>query len=502
MARWPQKRKCRPLLSKSLLFVLSIFYGISLLVSFFIHRSLDASPLTILFDTSNSNTPNVFDPHAETLALLSPPGMVGGYRNQVIRLVSLVRYAQRYNIAQLLLPTMLFSTTFHGQSNKLFMPIPMDEVFDINHWNNFGSKLPMLVNYIDGTDCWTNQSSDAPIPDSTIDALALEYQVSVRKAEDDRFASPMAEMLLQRSSFLSPVRHINQALVNGQLRLAKPRKLDLTSLVYNCSRPYVYGGGRGAGRLWNDYTHMAKFNPMSDNNTEQAIQNSELIKLVSHQAIRPSSKWRAVANQCVRHFQGTSSIDEMVMPYIALHARVEVIMMNHRCGKRMEKNLTKIFSMVDSTVEKYNKEHENKIHGTFVAVSRDGMLEHTFNRETSHIAQENWETLMQRSVPVKMEDAARGQMPYFECGELWMDHWYDSQKEVPKDYYGSLVPSVINFYLATEATIFVGVLGSSWSTDVWTTRFYQGKGGMNFQYTPTGIKPVGIDGLPPSHDNC
>lgn len=460
------------------------------------------SPLTILFDISRSNAANVFDPHAETLALLSPPGMVGGYRNQVIRLVSLVRYAQRYNITQLLLPTMLFSTTYHGQSNKLFMPIPMEEVFDIDHWNTFRSRLPILVPYIDESDCWTNQSSVALKPKSIVDGLASEYEVAVRKAEDDAFASPMARILMERSSFLSPVRDINQALVNGQLRLAKPRKLDLTSLVWNCSRPYVYGGGRGAGRLWNDYTHMAKFNPMIDNNTEQAIQNSELIKMVSHQALRPSPKWTTVANECVRHFQGVSFSGETVLPYIALHARVEVIMMNHRCGKYMEKNLTKIFSMVDSTVEDYNKEHVNKIRGVFVAVSRDGMLEHTFNQETSHIARENWETLMKKSVPIEMEDSTTSQLPYFECGELWMNHWYTSQKEVPHDFYGSLVPSVMNFHLATRATIFVGVTGSSWSTAVWTNRFYQGKGATNFQYTPTGIEPVGIDGLPPSHDNC
>ncbi|CAJ1955333.1 unnamed protein product [Cylindrotheca closterium] len=500
MARSPQKRTCRLLLSRKCVYLLSALYGISLLVSFLIHHSLNSFTLDVFFDTYRDNASSSFDPYAETLALLSPPGMIGGYRNQAIRLVSLVRYAQRYNITQILLPTLLFSTTFHGQSNKLFMPIPMDEVFDIDHWNSFGSKIPILVPYVENSDCWTNHSSDAPLSEQMINSLASEYEVSVRKADDNKFASPMAGMLQERSSFLSRVLDINRALVNGDLRLAKPRKLDLTPLVYNCSRPHVYGGGRGAGRLWNDYTHMAKYNPLSDNNTEQAIQNSELIKLVSHQALRPSPKWKSIANQCVRYFQGGSS--DRIAPYVALHARVEVTMMNHRCGKSMEKNLTQIFSMVDSTAAEYNKKHENKIRGIFVAVSRDGMLEHTTNSETSQMAKENWETLAHRSIPIQTEDDFSTQIPYFECGELWMDHWYGSQNEVSKDYYGSLVPSVMNFHLATEATFFVGVMGSSWSIDVWTTRYYQGKGGMNFQYTPTGIKPVGIDGRPPSHDNC
>ncbi|KAL3939305.1 MAG: hypothetical protein SGBAC_005947 [Bacillariaceae sp.] len=379
----------------------------------------------------------------------------------------------------------------------------MDEVFDIDHWNSFGSKLPILVPYVENADCWTNHSSDAPLSEQIIDFLASEYAVSVRKADGNTFASPMAKILRERSSFLSPVWDINRALVDGELRLAKPRKLDLTTLVYNCSRPYVYGGGRGAGRLWNDYTHMTKYDPLSDNNTEQALRNSELIKLVSHQALRPSPKWKSVADQCIHYFQGATGSSDVTAPYVALHARVEVIMMNHRCGKSMEKNLTQIFSMVDSTIKSYNEEHENNILGIFVAVSRDGMLEHTSNPETSRMAKENWEVLMHRSASIQTErDDSRTDIPYFECGELWMDHWYDSQQKVPKDYYGSLVPSVTNFHIATEAAIFVGVTGSSWSTDVWTTRYYQGKGAANFQYTPDGIKPVGIDGLPPSHDNC
>jgi hypothetical protein len=60
----------------------------------------------------------------------------------------------------------------------------------------------------------------------------------------------------------------------------------------------------------------------------------------------------------------------------------------------------------------------------------------------------------------------------------------------------------MNFYIATNATIFVGVARSSWSTDVWTTRYYQGKGATNFQYTPDGIIPVPNGGLPAAHKNC
>jgi hypothetical protein len=100
----------------------------------------------------------------------------------------------------------------------------------------------------------------------------------------------------------------------------------------------------------------------------------------------------------------------------------------------------------------------------------------------------------------------------------------DHDDVVEYDYYGSIVPSMINFWLACEADVFVGVAKSSWSTDVWTTRYYMGKGHTNYQYIHLlddddddsggdnaddsnrrqhrGIIPVPNGGLPPSHKSC
>lgn len=448
--------------------------------------------------------------HERTLALLSPPGMVGGYRNQVIRLVSLVRHAKQSNISQLLLPTILFSTTYQGRSNKEFLPIPMEEVFDVDHWNTFQSELPILIPSIQAADCWNATSNNATVRmlhgGAYLDAMVKDYNESIRTVEKFSFKSPMASSLLAKSSFVSPVVDINRALVTGELTLQKPRKLDLTPLVEHCSHPYVYGGGWGAGRLWNDYTKMAKFDPTKDENTADAIENSKLISLVSHQALRPSEKWRAVAHRCIHHYQQHSG-SKKIAPYVALHARVEVTMMNHRCGRNMEKNLTNIFSMVDSMAQTYNERNaiDDRLEGIFVAVSRDGMLERTQNLYTQQMASENWKTLLARSHSADSNmtsSPTHNQLPYFECGESWMNHWYSAQADVPNDYYGSLVPSVLNFYTATQAAVFVGVAGSSWSTDVWTTRYYQGRGSQNFQYTPSGIIRVPHNGLPPPHENC
>jgi hypothetical protein len=87
-----------------------------------------------------------------------------------------------------------------------------------------------------------------------------------------------------------------------------------------------------------------------------------------------------------------------------------------------------------------------------------------------------------------------------------MDTWYAEQQRhhsfQQHNVYGSILPSLINFYVATQAQVFVGVSKSSWSTDVWTTRYYQGKGDGNYQYTPDGIKQLDHEGLPPPHKNC
>lgn len=277
----------------------------------------------------------------------------------------------------------------------------------------------------------------------------------------------------------------------------------MAPLVEHCSHPYVYGGGKGAGKLWNDFTRMPKYDPQLETNSPAAIQNSKLIASVS-QALQPNIKWKQVAHQCISHHQQQRSRIFDHAPYVALHARVEVIMMNHRCGKYMEKNLTSIFNFVESMVMDYNKNNFKKLEGVFVAVSREGMLEHTSNKETQQVANGNYQTLVRKSQSSIQanKDNAIPEVPFFECGELWMDQFYASQNQVPNDYYGSLVPSVLNFYLATRAAIFVGVAGSSWSTDVWMARYHQGKGATNYEYTPQGIIPVPNNGLPPSHDNC
>lgn len=164
----------------------------------------------------------------------------------------------------------------------------------------------------------------------------------------------------------------------------------------------------------------------------------------------------------------------------------------------------KIFRMVDEFIGNYNKNatKEKHVKRMFMAVSRKGMEEAMGKNKTVHerLANKNLDTLSWRLA--EGQDPQSGMSTIVECGESWMKRWYSQQDQLDDDYYGTLIPMVMNFYIATEAEVFIGTKGSSWSTDVWTTRYYQGKGDRNFKYTKEGIVPIPDGGLPKPHGNC
>lgn len=167
--------------------------------------------------------------------------------------------------------------------------------------------------------------------------------------------------------------------------------------------------------------------------------------------------------------------------------------MNHPCGANMEKNLTKILEMTRNLAGSIIG-----VKGIFVAVGRSGM-EHQENqsgyKRFAAYIDENLRTL-NRIVGKK----PHGTLPVFECGGQALEEHYLTHPETID--YGSLLQGIINFHVATEAVAFVGVRGSSYSTDIWTTRYHQGKGDTNYEYTPNGIVRMSNGGLPPAHTNC
>lgn len=386
----------------------------------------------------------------KTLALLYPPGLIGGYRNQFLRFMSLLSYGIHRDIEQLFLPSLLWSTKIKGK----WRPIPMDWVFDVDYWNTFDS-LPTLVKNVDGkSDCW-------------VEGMKLwshqHLQNMTLAHTEDGSKSPalgtLQRALVQGGTFQS----LSDIIL--PIFLAKSsqnlRKTDHLPLVANCTNPLVYGGGTKAGRLWNDFMRISK----TETNTTWWGD--------VYRALRPAPRWRELVERTC--FRGHH--------FVALHARVEIEMLMHTCGVDMERNLTQIVTMVQDT---FGNDRE-----ILVAVSRADMV--TQHADFVDISQSNLQFL----------DAATHKGTVYECGAAVLGEYYKERegRQVPVADHGSLLESVINFYAAISAEVFVGVQGSSYSNDVWTTRYWMGKEEQNYRYTNQGTI-LRVEGLPKPHSNC
>jgi hypothetical protein len=79
-----------------------------------------------------------FNKTKKSLALLYPPGIVGGYRNQVMRLIGFLQYAKRHDVEEILLPTMLWSK-FDSFCPEILFP-PHSPKFSNNVQGSEGRK--------------------------------------------------------------------------------------------------------------------------------------------------------------------------------------------------------------------------------------------------------------------------------------------------------------------------------------------------------------------------
>lgn len=188
---------------------------------------------------------------------------MGGYRNQVIRFLALVVHALREDFSAIFLPSLLWNTQV-GNSTT-WVPIPMDLLMDIDFWNSFHPKLPLLVEYNakEKYDCWTVETTTTSLPNN---------------------ASSLSKQVVQRG-FLTPTYNISKAIVLQQLSVNQ-RRTDFLPNVSHCQHPVASGGGTMAGRLWNDYMHLKGEIPF----------NAQPLVL---QALWPKQGWREVAKRCV-----------------------------------------------------------------------------------------------------------------------------------------------------------------------------------------------------------
>lgn len=187
------------------------------------------------------------------------------------------------------------------------------------------------------------------------------------------------------------------------------------------------------------------------------------------------------------------------MPYAALHARIELEMLVHPCGRTAAQNLTSILQQVKGLLA---EETQQSTKGLFIAVSRSGVsAQDGEQRERYRLLKDHADDNVRTLNNVVRGFRPKGLPPVFECGEKLVQDYYQTHPN--SIIFGSILESMINFYIAVESEIFVGFRHSSFSKSVWATRYHQGKGSSNYEYTrDEGIKPIENGGLPKPHENC
>ncbi|KAL3809816.1 hypothetical protein ACHAXA_002386 [Cyclostephanos tholiformis] len=310
--------------------------------------------------------------------------------------------------------------------------------------------------------------------------------------------------------------------------------LENARAEYNCtSHAYgrftlliPHGGSRGVGRLWNDYNSMQK-RRTSSSVTTTIVNGQPVTTYPEHvhveravfQLLRPSKQLRiemedalnkamqnATAEKCARNeseceLKDGGSTTTASPRVLALHPRVEPEMLRHRCASHMESNLTRVFewcqhypNFFDAKINDNDmtRIRQYKFDMVFMAVSKGQILERTNSADNiGIIANQNREAFLHAKEHGLFGGNGAG-IPIFVLGtdsagnvKFPSSTSMSSRDEVEGGNPSSpfvtpeslgvleLVASIINFFTAVRADVFLGVRGSSFSTDVFSVRYYQ-----------------------------
>lgn len=273
----------------------------------------------------------------------------------------------------------------------------------------------------------------------------------------------------------------------------------------------------------------------------ELLRPSKHIRLAYETAIHTALQTNNNASNITHHHhhdRGTTTTTNNEAPrLLALHPRVEQEMLTHRCSKFMEKNLSRVFERME-TFPPFFEQNTNgskyRMDLVFIAVSkaqiarkasRGGELGNIMNgnrdaldnaRERGlFVGSDNNNNNSSSTIPIPMfesgtEVAKTIQFPRLKPSstlhfvtenrrKIYPQTIPPKNASIPESPYVStldmgvleLVASIINFFTAVKADIFVGVKGSTYSTDVFSVRYYQQKeegGGENYIVGPNGIE--------------
>jgi hypothetical protein len=231
----------------------------------------------------------------------------------------------------------------------------------------------------------------------------------------------------------------------------------------NATHPFVYGRYEILMNKYRRYTR--RMLQGGDNPTLHPVDLSMM-----RGAFRPHPDLQ----QHIQRLVG--SMDDQISDgsYMALHARVEPDMQRHPVCR--DKKVISLQAIFDSMQTQFPEPPASKL---FIAINRP-MLEKAGSNPDgeNQVAIENLAVLNRASV----EGLWGGRVKVFEAG-------IPSTKNTRFKAYPGISGSVVDYFLAVGAKLFVGTEVSTFSTDLIAARFYRGNK-SNYHYLPTGLQLV------------
>ncbi|KAL7550288.1 hypothetical protein ACHAWF_013531 [Thalassiosira exigua] len=450
------------------------------------------------------------------------PYFMGGFRNQHMRFVALVAFARKHNITQILLPSLRWIDPYNKPKS-----IHHELLFDVPHWNSNAERLglPTLVRYdpnvLEGSfasgrsgsssvvPCWNDTSS---LYSGMNESFFRHPTTMIRKVTT-------WNMIGQGDKKYSHCRRTpgKDGENNPEKIQESSRSGNSTGREHRFTHLIPHGGLISSGRLWWEYNglqeHRRKASEKATIDGQEVQMHPEHVPVekAMYEVMRPSRALRRAGESALRRAMPNATARALgakrPLRLLALHPRIEQEMLTHKCAEFMESNLTKVFERMQNFAAFRTAGDGGggyRFDVVFVAVSSvEVERAHGRRGKLGMIMTENRNALRRAREHGLFGDGSRAGIPIFESGtESAIKVQFPRISSVDKAFDDAsfdtpaslgvleLVASIINFFTVVDAEIFVGVKGSTFSTDAFSVRYYQRKGEGGGENYIVGPSPV------------